>query len=65
MRKTDVYCVTIRAIVEKTAVYCAIMLIVLVRKIFEFGFLGKYGAWAVICSSFNTLVKYKNNTVLH
>ena len=65
MRKTDAYCVTIsEQFLEKTAVYCAIMLIVFVRKIFEFEFLRQYGAWAVICSSFNTLVKYQNNTVL-
>ena len=43
---------------------CTIVLIVFVRKIFEFEYFGKYGAWAVICNSFNTLVKYKNNTIL-
>ena len=36
---------------------CVIMLIVLVRKIFEFELLGKYGAWAVICCG---LVFYNN-----
>ena len=52
------------AIVEKTAVLCAVVLIVFVRKIFEFEFFVKYCAWAAICNGFDILVKYQNNTIL-
>ena len=34
------------------------------EKIFEFEFFVKYCAWAVVCSNFNTCVKYQNSMIL-
>ena len=43
---------------------CAVVLIVFVRKYFEFEFFVRYCAWAVVCSVFNTCANYKNSMVL-